>query len=309
MRYHIYRLEFCGAVHFGKRNLEDAEYTFGADTLFSALCQEAARYGDGCLEKLHRYAVSGELLYSDAFPYFRGNYYLPRPIRHIAAVRDQGNSILKKAYKKLRYLPAGELEQYLQGEYDVLQAADMGELGRAEIRVSAAIRGEEETKPYRVGAFYFHQGNGLYVIAGFQNSEAEALSDQLMQSLSLTGIGGRRTAGMGRFKCVQEEIPECILNRLEQDGRHFMTLSVSLPRADEMEAALAGAEYLLCKRSGFVASALYAEEWLRKKDIYVMKAGSCFTTRYQGDVYDVSGKGGRHPVYRYARPMFMEVDI
>ena len=72
------------------------------------------------------------------------------------------------------------------------------------------------------------------------------------------------------------------------------------------EAALEQAHYLLVKRSGFVASETYAKEQLRKRDLYVMQAGSCFRTRFEGDVYDVSD-GGSHPVYRYAKPLLMEV--
>lgn len=86
-----------------------------------------------------------------------------------------------------------------------------------------------------------------------------------------------------------------------------MSLSVALPTDKELETVLHDAEYLLCKRSGFVASEQYAPEQMRKKDLYVFKAGSCFAEQFGGDVYDVSGKCGRHPVYRYAKPMLMEV--
>ena len=88
-----------------------------------------------------------------------------------------------------------------------------------------------------------------------------------------------------------------------------MTLSVSLPTDDELESALEGAEYLLIKRSGFVASEEYAKEQRRRRDLYVLKAGACIRRPYQGDVYDVADPDGGHPVYRYARPMFMEVDV
>lgn len=309
MEYYIYRLEFQGAVRFGRRALEDAEYTFGADTLFSALCQEAVKQGDGLLEKLCRFTAEDELLYSDAFPYMGDAFYLPKPIRRIETAGEQGDSVRKKAYKKLRYLPADDLDRYLRGEYDVLSARSMDELGHFDMRVSASIRGEEEAKPYRVGVFYYQPGNGLYVIAGFRDREVMELSDRLMQSLAAAGIGGRRSAGMGRFHCVREKLPDSIARRLNRDGEAYMTLSVSLPREDEMQAALLGAEYLLHKRSGFVASESYAEEWMRKKDLYVMATGSCFRIRYRGDVYDVSDRGGRHPVYRYAKPMFMEVGV
>ena len=43
MEYKAYKLMFQGAVHFGKQNLDEGEYSFYADTLFSALCQEALK--------------------------------------------------------------------------------------------------------------------------------------------------------------------------------------------------------------------------------------------------------------------------
>jgi CRISPR-associated protein Csm4 len=85
-----------------------------------------------------------------------------------------------------------------------------------------------------------------------------------------------------------------------------MTLSVSLPTDDELEKALDNAQYLLCRRSGFVSSDTYSDNQMRKKDLYVLKAGACIHNRYSGDVYDVSDHIGSHPVYRYAKPMFLK---
>ena len=114
-------------------------------------------------------------------------------------------------------------------------------------------------------------------------------------------------AGLGKFALQSYEVPSYMADRLGKNGEIYMTLSVSLPRDDELENVLETAEYLLCKRSGFVASDKYAGEQRRKRDLYVMKAGSCVKTRYRGAVYDVAEKGGSHSVYRYAKPMFMEV--
>ena len=85
-----------------------------------------------------------------------------------------------------------------------------------------------------------------------------------------------------------------------------MLLSTALPRDEELEKSLEGATYLLEKRSGFVSSDKYADEQRKKKDMYVFMAGSYFVNCFDGDIYDVS-EGGSHPVYRYAKPMFMGV--
>lgn len=308
MEYKVYKLEFRGAVHFGKNSIEDGEYIFYADTLFSALCQEALKKGPDVLNCFYQYAKSGELLFSDAFPYMGDTYYLPKPMKRIESGNDRGDSVLKKAYKKLKYIPTEQFETYLSGKYDVLNAPDISGLGYFEMKVSAAVRGEEETRPYRVGCYYYNKGNGLYVIVGYSEQKALQLAEDLLESLTFSGIGGRKTAGMGRFELLSGKLPPSLHNRLEKSGSKYMTLSVSLPMDSELENALDGAEYLLCKRSGFVASDKYALQQQRKRDLYVLKAGTCVKEQYCGDVYDVSDKSGNHPVYRYAKPMFMEVD-
>lgn len=309
MDYQVYKLEFQGAVHFGKNSLEDGEYVFCADTLFSALCHEALKKGLDALNNLYQYVKGGDLLLSDAFPYIGDTFYLPKPMKRIDAGDSKGDSVIKKAYKKLKYIPAEQLDSYLHGEYDVFNAQDISGLGHFEMKVSAAVRGEEETKPYRIGCYYFNQGNGLYMIVGYQNPMVLQLVEELLECLAFSGIGGKRAAGLGRFVLHLGKLPANIHSRLVKSGKQYMTLSVSLPTDDELEDALIGAEYLLCKRSGFVASEQYAKEQQRKRDLYVLKAGACIRMLYAGDVYDMSDKNGSHPVYRYAKPMFMEVDV
>lgn len=309
MDYKLYRLQFQTAVHFGKQNLDEGEYSFCADTLFSALCQEAVRMGEDVLQRLFQYAKDGKLLLSDAFPYIGETYFLPKPMKRIVSDDRNGDSVLKKAYKKLKYIPIDMLDVYLQGEYDVLNAPDFDGFGHFEMKEAASIRGETETQPYRIGTYFYHFGNGLYIILGYQEPQALALAEQLLESLSFSGIGGRRSSGLGRFTFEQGQLSSDLRRRLEGRGSCYLSLSVALPQENELEAALDGAEYLLSKRSGFVASERYAPEQMRKRDLYVFRAGSCFCRRFRGDVYNVLGKGGRHPVYRYAKPMFMEADI
>lgn len=308
MDYKIYRLEFQGAVHFGRQNIKTGEYVCPADTVFSALCQEALRMSGNALNDFYQYTKEGGLLFSDAFPYIGETYYLPKPMMRIETENARGESVLKKAYKKLKYIPVEMLDVYLKGEYDVLHAPDLERLGHFVMKTAASVRGEEETRSYRVGTYTYAAGSGIYVIAGYTQQRALELLEELWKGLSFSGIGGKRAAGLGRFKVQTDELPAAFRKRLEKDGERYMSLSVSLPREEEMETALQGAEYLLCKRSGFVASEQYAMEQMRKRDLYVLKAGSCFRVRYGGDIYDVSDKRGKHPVYRYAKPMFMEVD-
>lgn len=307
MEYRLYKLRFQGAVHFGKHNLDEGEYACCADTIFSALCQEALKVGDSVLRKLYDAAKKGNLLLSDAFPYMGDTYFLPKPIKRIAFQGSGGDSVAKKAFKKLKYIPVDMLDVYLRGEYDVEAASDFQKFGHFEMKTAASIRGEEETKPYRVGTYYYHAGNGLYLIVGYQEDEMLEMVEGLLENLSFSGLGGERAAGLGRFELDFGKMPAELIKRLEGNGSGYMSLSVSLPTDAELDKAMDGAEYLLSKRSGFVLSENYAAEQMRKRDLYVFQSGSCFTVRFGGDVYDVAGDGGRHPVYRYAKPMLMEV--
>ena len=125
--------------------------------------------------------------------------------------------------------------------------------------------------------------------------------------LSLSGIGGKKNSGLGHFRYNTVELPKELNQRLNTKGE-VMTLSVSLPTEDELENILDDSRYLLVKRSGFIDSYTYSKEQRRKKDIYLFKSGSCFNKTYQGDIYNVSS-GGSHPVYKYAKPIFMGVEV
>lgn len=307
MKYKLYRLAFQSAVHFGRHNLDEGEYSCCADTLFSALCQEALKIGDSVLQDFYQDTKDGKLLFSDMFPYVGSTYYIPKPMKRIETADNGGDSVIKKAYKKLKYIPMDMLDSCLRGEYDVLNAPGLEELGDFEMKAAASVRGESKPAPYRIGTYYYKPGNGLYFIVGYQEEKALELNEKLLENLSFSGIGGKRASGLGRFEVFRGKLPENFCLRLEKKGVRYMSLSVSLPTDGELENVLNDAEYLLCRRSGFVASEKYAPEQMRKKDLYVFKAGSCFAERFSGDIYDVSDKGCGHPVYRYAKAMLVEV--
>lgn len=303
MKFSIYKLEFKTGVHFGKGMLNDSEYVFRADQLFSAMYIEALKFGKA--EEFYKAVKSGRLLFSDALPFASGQYMIPKPLLHVEPV-NKGDSEEKKKYKKLKYIPLEWMERFLAGEFSFEQDP-MKNFGKFEQRIMAAVRGEGDTLPYYVGVFHFRQGNGLYVIVSYQDDDVKALAEELLESVSYSGIGGERSSGLGmfEFKSVGKG-KEILIRHLEKQSQRKLLLSTALPKEDELDHALEGACYLLGKRSGFVSSVTYADELLRKRDLYVFMAGSCFRNGFHGDIYDVSN-GGRHPVYRYAKPLFMGV--
>lgn len=191
MNYKLYKLEFPSGVHFGRNSLDSAECTFAADTLFSALCQESIKKSQETLDKLVEYVVQDKLRFSDSFPYMKDRYYLPKPLIHIENMEQNGDSVAKKAYKKLKFVPMDLFENYLKGNFPIEEAGNLDELGTTMMKVSAAVRGEEETKPYRVGVFYYNEKCGLYFIVGYETEEELDFVEEILESLSLSGIGGK----------------------------------------------------------------------------------------------------------------------
>ncbi|MCM1578181.1 MAG: type III-A CRISPR-associated RAMP protein Csm4 [Ruminococcus sp.] len=307
MRYKIYRLKFSTAVHFGNGRLGNTDNVFLADRLFSAMCTESVRsQGAKGAQRLADMAMNDRLLLSDGLPYMGDTLYIPKPIIHIKS-SEEGNSAVKKAFRKLRFIPENKLEEYTAGRLDAeKEAAVFSELGQQAEKVSAAVSDMGDTLPYRIGTFRFADNCGLYFILGYENEEVYDLADSLIYSLQYEGIGGKVSAGLGKFMSVPEDMPRNFMKRLTGEYERYMSLSVCMAKEEEMERAVEGSGYSLIKRSGFISSPDYADRPVKRKDIYCFSAGSCFARRFGGEVFDLRGKG-RHPVYRYAKPIFMGV--
>ncbi len=236
----------------------------------------------------------------------RETLYIPKPAVRVQT-EQEGNSALKKHFKKLKYIPWEKLAAYLQGEIDpAAENQRFRQLGQQEMRTLAAGRNKAEAEPFFVGTYRFHKGSGLYIIAGFAAAEIKQQFEQLLQGVAISGIGGKRSAGLGKFKVKAADFAAEELNVKAGVEPFYMNLSVAMAVEPELAEALQGASYTLVKRSGFVASATYAPENRRKRDFYAFQSGSCFKRPFAGDVFDVAGNG-RHRVYRYAKPLFLEV--
>lgn len=307
MNYHIYEFNFSSGVHFGINSLDDTDFTFESDRLFSALCIEALKMGNKQLDTLIEYVRTGKLLFSDAFPMVDGEYYLPKPMIKIKH-EDGGDSKAKKAFKKMKYIPLSIFDAYLRGEMTGNEAEKIKMPGHKVIKVSAAISGNDEADPFRVGTHYFEENEALYIIVKTGSGEIKRFMEELIDGLSLIGIGGKRSSGLGKFEYYHKMPDKLMLDRLEAESDVYMSLSGSLPRDEEIEKSMENAEYTVSKKSGFVSSTSYSESFMRKRDLYIFNSGSCFKNRFEGDIYDVSSQGS-HPVYRYAKPLFMGVEI
>lgn len=308
MKYQFLKLQFQTAVHFGDGGLTTCENIIPADTLFSALCCEAAKIGEGTLKMLVDYAKEGKIAITDALPFIKERYYVPKPMFRFTAHQSQDSSE-RKVYKKLAFLPIDQMNAFIHGKMDVGKETDFfhDNYGKFYLVQKAAITGKEEPEPYSVELFRFKEESGLYVCIAYTDEDALDNVLDLFDSLQYTGLGGKVSSGYGRFIARPVGNSEILLRRVQEDTfKRWMSLSICLPRDEELENALEDAGYLVAKRGGFIASESYADTARKKNDLYALKAGSVFVHKFKGDVYDVS-EGGAHPVYRYAKPFFLGV--
>lgn len=326
MRYVVLKWHFLTDVRFGssKGQLAESGYIMHSDTLFSALCLEAKKQGgDAALDKFYQLCHNKQLLLSDTMPYRDETYFLPKPILKTETKQQESSSVQKKAYKKLKYISAEQMTSYLralsgQAEFDAEQANKrFGECVYDQARVMVSVKGQAEPRPYYVNTWHFADDAGLYLIAGYENEQDVVWLEELIKGLGLSGVGGKKNSGLGKFevdamifldKTSNSAGLSALRSFLLAKGQWLMTISCALPREDELDVALKGAAYQVLKRSGFVDSPQYAKEQRKHKNLYVLAAGSCFAVPFDGDIYDVSN-GGAHPVYRYAQPLFLGVDI
>lgn len=304
MEYAIYKLDFSTGVHFGTGTLNQTEYTLAADQLFSALYIEAVKMGKE--KQLLEASSTGKLLFSDLLPYIGNQYMIPKPMIYVEP-KEQGVSSQKKMFKKIKYIPVDWLQSFLDGTMDVSNNP-MEQFGVYQQQTMASVRGKEDAVPFRVGTFYFNESCGLYVLLAYESRNEKELAEILLEAVSYTGVGGKKSSGLGKYTLIPKKIPDQYLERLQQDvtNRRVMTLSVCLPMNQELDRVLERASYQLIKRSGFVASATFADEPKRKRDLFAFSSGSCFYGSFRGDIYDVA-VNGIHPVYRYVKPLLISL--
>lgn len=304
MEYTGFKLAFSTSVHFGNGSLENSDNKIYADTIFSALCHEAVKLE--CIEELVSYVKNEKIKLSDAFPFIGDSYYIPKPMITIESERNIDD---KKKAKKLEFINVNLIDEYLDGSMDIKRESEiLSNLGKSDIITRAVIQTNEDTKPYSVGTYLFSEGAGLYLIVGYRDEDALNMITKLLRSLSYVGIGGKVSSGLGKFNSEQVKLPVSITDKIKraEESSSVMSLSVGMCDDMELENVCENSNYILSKRSGFINSSTYSDNIVKKQDFYLFRAGSVFSRPFKGLIKDVSIKG-KHPVYRYANPIFMEV--
>jgi len=325
MSYYIYKLKFLTPVRFGRSSagtgLAQSSVSCHADTFFSALCQEwASVFGRRGFEELIEAVRYGQFLLSDLCPWSGLELYLPKPALPPLFQRDAygEEKSNKKLLKKLEYIPASRFLEYLdflREGVDLPWLAEEDSFACEHLVYRASVGRDAETLPYPVSAHCFREDSGLYFILHAAEEWRDKL-DYVIESLGVSGIGGKRSSGLGKFELYDDSFEvglydsDCILEELlKENGIFYMSLSVLAPARDDLDIIKGGQSYYtLVKRTGFVASPAYAAAPLKRKPVVMLAAGSCFEGKPQGRLLDVSDQGG-HAVYRYGKGLYLGVKV
>lgn len=339
MDYFLYKLRFSTPVHFGADKpgigIEKTEPTCHADTLFSAICTEAAAlFGADAVKELAENAKSGSFLLSDLMPYYNEKdnccFCLPKPALQLDSKREKTDSKKKnedsrekKKLKSINFIPVKQWDDYidfLTGKKSKFECSFDFADECIYPRVSVSRNGGDGD-PYLVGAHKIREDAGLYFIAGFEDDKLRSKVENILKSLGYSGIGGKRTTGYGKFEIDDDPIELDPENNVYDDdkklaellrvdnAKYFMSLSVISPKMEEIDdSILKDSYYSLIPRSGFVASPEYNNSPLKRKPLVMFNRGSCFPKKIEGDVPDVSDRGN-HPVYRYGKAIMIGVKI
>lgn len=329
MKYYIYPLRFETPAHFGAAEqggkLEQTKAEYASDTLFGALCCELA----GDEERLGRLLADmqeGGLLLSDLLPFVRRDgelcLYLPKPLLLVSSPEKRGQALeevkreatQRKKQKKLAYVRASRMKEYLSTLSTGDAFDDSPDMGRDFLTERVNMRGEVPL-PYYVAAFSFGADAGLYLLAGVKDEGTGEELSRLLVQLGLSGIGGKRSSGYGKFRLDGEPValPEggadaaAVAAMLAEETAPWqMTLSHLLPSPEEA-GTLSDGFYNLQKRGGFVTP--LSGEYEQKKDsVYMLAPGSCLKTRLAGCMVSL-GESGGHEVLRAGKGLYVGLAV
>lgn len=307
----IVKLYFDRGVHIGLNKISDAESCIMADTLLSALCHEAAKQRPHGVDSMVEQIVSGKLKWSDAFPFVGHELFLPKPFinRKSSIKNSEIHQEDRKLWKNIRYIPLSQWANFMQLSEPKTLADKLGQLGMSQLQTGILYQNSGNHEIYRIGVHYFRPDSGLYFILECEESLDDQLDDLLYQ-LSYSGIGGKRSRGLGRFEFLVEDAPEILERHMNDQTNPQMTLSISLPKQEELKDVIQSAYgFQLIRRGGFITRIDEdgsLRKPIRKRDLYMITSGSVFNKRYEGMIYNVS-PDLNDPIYRYGMPMFIGV--
>ena len=335
MTYLLYKLRFPNGIHIGTASgntLEETMISVYSDTFYSALFNEYMKIYNN--DELYKISETGNFLVSDLLPFkekkdISTDFYLPKPfisIERKEIKKDDEEKIDKKKVKATNFIPADKLGEYFSflkngKNFPVID----DNFGKKQLYTKNKVSLEnEDTQLYNIEIFKFNEKSGLYFIVKLPEDEKwQEIFQNILDSLALTGIGGKKNSGFGDFTIeedpmifdgldfekIESESDSFINRALFSVEKNFLILSSYSPKIEEIEKIKEnGNFYQLIKRSGFVNSSSYSEQAEKRKQVYMLSSGSVLNFKPEGKILDLN-LHGKHSIYRMGKPIVLGVKI
>ena len=335
MTYLLYKLRFPNGIHIGTASgntLEETMISVYSDTFYSALFNEYMKIYNN--DELYKISETGNFLVSDLLPFkekkdISTDFYLPKPfisIERKEIKKDDEEKIDRKKVKATNFIPADKLGEYFSflkngKNFPVID----DNFGKKQLYSKNKVSLEnEDTQLYNIEIFKFNEKSGLYFIVKLPEDEKwQEIFQNILDSLALTGIGGKKNSGFGDFTIeedpmifdgldfekIESESDSFINRALFSVEKNFLILSSYSPKIEEIEKIKEnGNFYQLIKRSGFVNSSSYSEQAEKRKQVYMLSSGSVLSFKPEGKILDLN-LHGKHSIYRMGKPIVLGVKI
>lgn len=332
MAYLLYKLRFPNGIHIGTafgNTLEETMIGTYSDTFFSAIYNEYIKIYDD--NELYKISETGDFLVSDLLPFKEKedrttDFYLPKPFINIERkVIKTETTVDRKKVKAINFIPADKLNEYFSFLEKGTKFPEIDDnFGKSQLytKNKVSLNGED-TKLYNIEVFKFNKNSGLYFIVKLpEDDKWQEIFENILESLSLTGIGGKKNSGFGQFisedpmffdgtdfDAIESESDAFINRALFTKSKKFLLLSSYSPKIEEIKKIKESDNcYQLIKRSGFVNSSLYSEQAEKRKQVYMLSSGSVLNFKPEGKILDLS-LHGNHSIYRMGKPIVLGVKI
>ena len=330
MAYLLYKLRFPNGIHIGTafgNTLEETMIGTYSDTFFSAIYNEYMKIYDD--NELYKISETGDFLVSDLLPFKEkedrtADFYWPKPFINIERkVIKTETTVDRKKVKAINFIPADKLNEYFSFLEKGTKFPEIDDnFGKRQLytKNKVSLNGED-TKLYNIEVFKFNKNSGLYFIVKLpEDDKWQEIFENILESLSLTGIGGKKNSGFGQFisedpmffdgtdfDAIESESDAFINRALFTKSKKFLLLSSYSPKIEEIKKIKENDNcYQLIKRSGFVNSSSYSEQAEKRKQVYMLSSGSVLNFKPEGKILDLS-LHGNHSIYRMGKPIVLGV--
>lgn len=246
-----YKLNFHSSFHIDMGTVVDgpSESFIHSDTLHSAIVSAARKFYD---DKVASYFIKdGSIILSSAFPYYKKEYFLPKPLNFYPYITQYE---LLKEFKKIRFISLEHVNYILSG-FNYSNSEFLSDKRTAkkfilnncwrtiknsddevifltnEVPHIVMDRITNQTQIFYKSEVYFGKDAGLFFLAEIKE-ELQSKFETVLRFLGDEGIGADRTTGKGLFEVeIINDFPLPTIN----ESNYYYLLSLYSPTKSEFE--------------------------------------------------------------------------